>query len=130
MKINCFEDIQAWQKAQDLAVFIYQNFKETKDFSFKDQICRAAVSVSNNIAEGFDRDSDTEFKRFLFIARGSNSEVKSMLYLSLRLGYLSDERFEEGMLLCKKTGTLINGFIAYLNKSKIISTNISLDIKL
>ncbi len=68
MIIQKFEDIIAWQKAQDFAVNIYSNFKELKDFGFKDQICRAVVSVSNNIAEGFERNSDAEFKRFLYIS--------------------------------------------------------------
>lgn len=71
-----------WQKGQELAIFVYKNFSHVKDFSFRDQICRAAVSVSNNAAEGFDRGSDKEFIRFLFISRGSNSEVKSMLFFS------------------------------------------------
>jgi len=59
-----------------------------KDFGFKDQICRASVSVMNNIAEGFERRSDAEFKRFLFIAKGSCGEVRSMLYLALELRYI------------------------------------------
>jgi four helix bundle protein len=56
MNIERFEKIIAWQKAQDLAVEIYSNFRITKDYSFKDQICRASISISNNIAEGFDRE--------------------------------------------------------------------------
>ena len=55
MTIQKFEDIIAWQKAQDLSVDIYNIFREIRDYSFRDQICRASVSVSNNIAEGFDR---------------------------------------------------------------------------
>jgi four helix bundle protein len=88
MKVKRFEDLIAWQKAIDLAELIYVHFRELKDFSFRDQICRAAVSVSNNIAEGFDRGSDADFKRFLNIARSSCNEVKSMLYLAERLHYI------------------------------------------
>ena len=91
MAIKKFEDIIAWQKAQDLAVIIYEKFRTHKDFGFKDQICRATVSISNNIAEGFDRSSDKEFVRFLYIALGSASEVKSMIYLAERLLYISNE---------------------------------------
>jgi len=65
MAIQRFEDIIAWQKAQDLAVEIYNVFQSSRDFGFRDQICRAVVSISNNIAEGFDRSSDADFKRFL-----------------------------------------------------------------
>lgn len=91
MKFKCFEEIIAWQKAQDLAVEIYAAFGENRDFSFRNQVCSAVVSVSNNIAEGFDRSSDAEFKRFLYIALGSASEVKSMVYLARRLNYTNEE---------------------------------------
>lgn len=86
MTIQRFEDIIAWQKAQDLAVKIYGEFGYSRDFSFKDQICRAVVSISNNIAEGFDRNTTSkEFVRFLLISKGSCAEVKSMLYLAIKL---------------------------------------------
>jgi four helix bundle protein len=88
MVIQKFEDILAWQKAQDFAVEIYKHFAELKDYGFKDQICRAVVSISNNIAEGFDRNSDTEFSHFLYIAMASCSEVRSMLYLAEKLNYI------------------------------------------
>ena len=97
MQIVKFEDIIAWQKAQDLAVEVYKVFKESKDFGFRDQICRATVSISNNIAEGFDRSSNADFKRFLFISLASCSEVRSMLYLAERLNYLDKEK--AGLLL-------------------------------
>ena len=87
--IKRFEDIMAWQKAQDLAVDIYKQFADLKDYAFKDQIQRAAVSISNNIAEGFDRNTNKEFARFLYIAKASAAEVKSMLYLAERLDYLN-----------------------------------------
>ncbi len=109
--------MKSWRKGQELAVFIYKNFGTLKDFSFKDQICRAAVSVSDNQAEGFDRGSDKEFLRFLFITRGSNSEVKSMLFLEKNLEYINEHKFEEDISLSEKTGKLINGFISYLMKS-------------
>ncbi len=87
--IKNFEELKVWSKAQDLAVDIYKQFAELKDYSFKDQIQRAAVSISNNIAEGFDRDKNKEFVRFLYIAKASATEVKSMLYLAERLDYLN-----------------------------------------
>jgi len=95
MAIQKFEDIIAWQKAQEFAVDIYSAFNECKDFSFRDQICRAVVSISNNIAEGFDRSSNADFSRFLYIAIGSCSEVKSMLYLATKLRYISNKDSEE-----------------------------------
>lgn len=88
MTVQRFEDLKVWQKSQDLAVEIYTTFKMTKGFGFKDQIARASVSISNNIAEGFERSSNADFKRFLYFALASNSEVRSMLYLSERLSYI------------------------------------------
>ncbi|MDB5226793.1 MAG: ribosomal protein [Bacteroidota bacterium] len=67
MVFKSFEDIIAWQKAQDVAVEIYTVFGMDKDFSFRNQICSAVVSISNNIAEGFDRSSDADFSRFLYM---------------------------------------------------------------
>ena len=92
MVIQRFEDIIAWQKAQNYAVDIYAAFNNLKDYGFKDQIIRAVVSISNNIAEGFDRGSSAEFARFINISMASCSETKSMLYLAGRLGYLSKEQ--------------------------------------
>ncbi len=64
MKIERFEDLIVWQKSQDLAVLVYTYFKENKDYSFVNQITRSSVSVSNNIAEGFDRKSSKEYIQF------------------------------------------------------------------
>ncbi|PIB38217.1 four helix bundle protein [Maribacter sp. 4G9] len=88
MTIQRFEDLVVWQKAQDLAVLVYQNFTDSKDFGFRDQITRASVSISNNIAEGFERSSNPDFKRFLYFSLASNSELRSMLYLAKRLNYI------------------------------------------
>jgi len=71
MRIERFEDIIAWQKAKDLTVQIYSLFENSKDFGFKDQMQRAAVSVMNNIAEGFERKRIKAFTYFLYIAKGS-----------------------------------------------------------
>ncbi|MDR1985122.1 MAG: four helix bundle protein [Prevotellaceae bacterium] len=116
MKIKRFEDIIAWQKAQDLAVDIYNNFGKLRDLGFKDQICRAVVSISNNIAEGFDRCSNADFSRFLYIAISSSSEVKSMLYLAERLNFTGSE---QKIILLDKTDELAKvtgGFIKSLQK--------------
>lgn len=69
MKFYRFEDIIAWQKAKELTKEIYLLFEKSNDFVFKDQIQRAAISIMNNIAEGFERKSNNEFKHFLFIAK-------------------------------------------------------------
>lgn len=111
MKIQKFEDIIAWQKAQDIAVDVYRTFQNSKDFGFKSQIERASVSISNNIAEGFDRMSDKEFIRFLYIALASCSEVKSMLYLSNKLNYLTLEQAQILINNANEIGKIIRGLI-------------------
>jgi four helix bundle protein len=120
MKIQKFEDLILWQKAQDFAVLIYRQFSLLDDYGFKNQICRASVSISNNIAEGFDRNSNLEFRRFLFIALASNSEVKSMLYLALRLEYINEKDNNILMELANEIGKMTNGLINAIPKQKTI----------
>jgi four helix bundle protein len=95
MKFERFEDIQIWQKAQDLCVLLYLILASNKDFKFRDQLQSAAVSIMNNVAEGFERQNKKEFARFLYIARGSCGEVRSMAYLAVRLKYLSQDQFQD-----------------------------------
>jgi len=88
MKIEKFEDIECWKEARELLKEIYKAFSHIKDYSFRDQIQRAAISVMSNIAEGFDRGSNKEFIQFLIFPRGSVSEVKSLCYAALDLEYI------------------------------------------
>jgi len=95
MKICSFEEIISWQKSKALTIDVYRIFRICKDYSFKDQIQRASLSINNNIAEGFERCSKKEFKHFLYIAKGSCGEVRSMLYIANELGYLKEQKFKE-----------------------------------
>ncbi len=117
MKIKCFEDIEAWKEARDLTKMIYSSIAHIKDYGFKDQIQRAAISAMSNIAEGFDRGSNKEFIQFLIIARGSVSEVKSLCYAALDLGYLQKDILNNIFDKCGKLTNLLNGFIRYLKSS-------------
>ncbi|MGB4776196.1 MAG: four helix bundle protein [Daejeonella sp.] len=121
MGIQKFEDIIAWQKAQDLAVVIYSTFRTMKDFGFRDQICRAVVSISNNIAEGFDRSTHADFSRFLFFSIASSSEVKSMLHLAERLKYISTEQKFILLDQTDEVSKIIRGFIKSLKPKKLPS---------
>lgn len=118
--IKRFEDIDAWREARSLASSVYKLTSAgdwAKDFSLRDQIRRAAVSVACNIAEGFGRETNTEFARFVGIARGSASEVKTLLYIALDLEYIDDERFtalfERADRICRMT----TGLIHYLRRA-------------
>jgi len=114
MKIEKFEDIVAWQKGKILAVNIYECFKPCRDFSFRDQIQRAVISISNNIAEGFERQSNKELSKFLFIAKGSCAEVRSMLYLALDLKYISSSFFDNLLFKTVEISRLLSGLIKTL----------------
>ncbi len=114
MRIERFEDIIAWQKAKDLSVAIYRLFEESKDFGFRDQIQRASVSVMNNIAEGFERKGNKELAHFLYIAKGSCGEVRSMLILAKELKKISEEDFKDKYDLAEEISKMISGFIRSL----------------
>lgn len=114
MKIERFEDIVAWQKAKDLSVMIYTVFSESKDFGFKDQIQRAGVSVMNNIAEGFERKSNNEFRQFLYIAKGSCGEVRSKLILAKELKKINESEANKLYNLAEEISKIIAGFIKSL----------------
>ena len=123
--IERYEDIQGWQRARELIKFIYAITKQeafARDFSLKDQIRRAAVSVMSNIAEGFERGGRAEFIQFLSIAKSSAAEVQSQLYVALDQEYITPEQFDKGYELCDEAMRLIGGFIAYLRKSPIKGT--------
>lgn len=114
MKINSFEDIISWQKSQDLTKFVYDLLRDNKDHSFKDQMQRAAVSISNNIAEGFERRSNNEFKQFLFIAKGSCGEVRSMANLVLSCKYMMEKDFRDIQIRAIEISKLLSGLIKTL----------------
>lgn len=119
-RIERFEDIEAWKKGRGLAKDIYAvTGKGTfaRDYGLRDQIRRAAVSVISNIAEGFSRQTDKEFIQFLYIAKGSASEVQSQLYIALDLCYVSQEEFGNLYKQADEIGRLIFGFIRYLKKA-------------
>ncbi len=115
-KIEKFEDLLIWQEARSLSQDIYKSFESIRDFGFKDQIQRAAVSVMNNIAEGFERQSDIEFKRFLYIAKASAGEVRSMLYLAYDLNYINKVNFNNLIDKSRKLSGSIGNFIKYLKR--------------
>lgn len=99
-KIEKFEDLDVWQNAIELSVLIYEKFRLCKDYGFKDQICRAAVSVPSNIAEGFERQYNNEFIQYLYIAKGSAAEIRTQLYIGQKLNYLDEN---ESLILQEKT---------------------------
>ena len=92
---NSFENLEVWKKACTLAVDVYDTFKNCKDYSLKDQMTRAAVSIASNIAEGAERNSSKEYVRFLHIAKGSAAELRTQIYISCRIGIINNDRQKE-----------------------------------
>lgn len=118
-KVESFEDLIVWKEARELVSLIYKTFNNSKDFGFKDQIQRASISIMNNISEGFERSSNADFVRFLFISKASAGEVRSMIYIALDLGYISDELAKELLDKSRKLAASISNFIKYLKSSPI-----------
>jgi four helix bundle protein len=116
--MKTFEEIESWKKAKELTLKIYNSFKDIKDFEFKDQITRSSVTIMNNIAEGFGRESRKKFIRFLTIAKSSTLETQSMLILANEISYISEERYNELRALSDDILNLIGGFIRYLKTKK------------
>jgi four helix bundle protein len=110
--ITRFEDLIAWQEARKLVKLVYKMTSTgslAKDFGMRDQIQRAGVSATTNIAEGFDCESTAEFARFLGFARRSAVEVQSLLYAALDVEHIKEETFKTHYEQAKKTKALIGG---------------------
>ncbi len=120
--IHRIEDLNAWKKARELAIAV---FEETKlkpfvgDHDLVRQIRRASGSVMDNIAEGFGRGGRGEFVQFLGIAKGSATEVKSQLYRAKDYQYLVEERFEKLYEQTDQTAKIIDGLLSYVKNSDL-----------
>lgn len=120
--IKKFEDIEAWKKARNLKQALYRCSRQeafARDFSLRDQIRRAAMSVTANIAEGFERGGNREFIQFLSSSKGSCAEVQDHLYTALDEQYITKEEFEIRYQRTAEVAALIAGFIKYFQSSEI-----------
>jgi four helix bundle protein len=117
MRIERFEDIEAWQLARELTLMVYKLTKKpefARDYGLKGQIQDAAGSTMHNIAEGFDSESNPEFVRFLRYAKRSCTEVQSELYVALDQQYIITSEFQDAYDHAGRTRAAIRGFINYL----------------
>ncbi|MCX6763243.1 MAG: four helix bundle protein [Candidatus Moranbacteria bacterium] len=121
MKINRFEDLNIWKLSLKITKEIYDLTmigKFSKDFGLRDQIRRAVVSISSNIVEGFEKNSNNEFIRFLKIAKGSTGEVRNQLYIAFSVGYASKQEFDIINVELENLAGQIGKFISYLESKK------------
>ena len=133
MKIQRFEDLDCWKEARKLMQSIYRLTKKdvfNKDYRLKDQITGAGISILNNIAEGFDSQSNNEFIRFLQISRRSVSEVETCLYIALDQCYINTSEFDDAFAQSEKVKQVIDGFLRYLRLYKRTKTKLTNQTKL
>lgn len=120
-KFSKFEEIQAWQKARDVTLQIYELTNEEKfgrDYGLKDQIRRASGSIMANIAEGHGRRTNVEFANFLNISRGSVAEVQSHLYIALGLNYINQNQFNELYQILTEISRMLLSLAQYLRSTE------------
>lgn len=110
-KFQGFENLKVWKTACQLSVETYAAFRELKDFGFKDQVCRASVSIPSNIAEGYERNGQKEFIRFLNIAKGSCGEFKTQIYIALKIGYLEQATAHNLLNMARHIAAMLSSLI-------------------
>ena len=119
--VSRFEELKAWQKARVLTKRVYEVTSRgefAKDYGLARQIQRAAVSVMSNIAEGFERGNRREFHQFLFVAKASCAEVRSELYISFDVGYLSRDELRDLLALAEEVSRIIGGLRSSVSKPR------------
>lgn len=111
-----FEELKMWNEAQDLYNSLDDIFSQDsfRNYFFRDQLLRAALSISNNIAEWFERETNNELRRFLYIAKWSCGEVRSMLYLAYKRQYIVKNDFEKFVDICKHISIMMYKYIEKL----------------
>jgi four helix bundle protein len=120
MRIERFEEINAWQEARKLTNMIYEVTKHrnfSRDFGLRDQIRRATLSIMSNIAEGYESQSKNDFVKFLYYAKRSAGEVRSQLYVALDQKYIDAKEYESLLKQAEICVKMISKFISYLKQS-------------
>ena len=114
MAVKRYQDFIVWQKSMELVIDVYRLVRLLPDYekyALGDQMRRAAVSIPSNIAEGNSRFSNKDFKHFLFISRGSVSELETQLNICTHLNYINEVDTEKSRNLCIEVGRLLNALI-------------------
>ena len=109
MAFQSFEDLEVWQRGCRLAVGVFKAFASCRNFTMQDQVQRAALSVPSNVAEGYERNSNKEFVRFLNIAKGSCGELRTQLYISRKLDFLKKTDFDHLVGESKEISAMLHG---------------------
>jgi four helix bundle protein len=110
------EKLDVWKRACRLSVDPYRHFNDSREFGFKDQITRSALSIGSNIAEGLEKDSLTENVRYLEIAKGSVAEFITQLYIGMEAGFIGKEQGFAWIKESNEVLKMIKGYKHYLQK--------------
>jgi four helix bundle protein len=105
--VKRFEDLNVWKESMKLTIDLYKCLKDCKDFGFRDQIQRSAVSTPSNIAEGFERNSNKEFIQFLYIAKASCAELRTQLYIGMEIMILDKSEAKGFLEKTKKISAML-----------------------
>ncbi|MBH0093528.1 four helix bundle protein [Pseudoalteromonas sp. SCQQ13] len=106
-----FENLDVWQRSADLACEIYLHFKLSKEFGLKDQITRSALSISSNIAEGFERKTSKDYARFLSYSKGSCGELRSQVYIAVKIGEIEAEQADKWLAEAREISCMLSGLM-------------------
>jgi len=106
-----FEDMEVWKRSARLSAELYKHFSEIKDYGFRDQITRSALSIPSNIAEGSERGSLKDFIRFLQYAKGSCGELRTQIYIGTDIGYILQEKGKNWIQETRELSAMLVGFI-------------------
>ena len=114
--MEAFEKLDVWKRSCRLCVTLYQKLHDSREWGFRDQITRAALSVPSNIAEGYERNSRKEYLQFLRIAKGSCGEVRTQLYIGQRAGLLESNLCEDLIRESGEISKMLGGLISTLSQ--------------
>jgi four helix bundle protein len=104
-----FEELEVWKRSSRLAVSVLELVDPIKLYALRDQMARCSISIPSNIAEGSERESDREFRRFLAISKGSAGELRTQLYIGLRAGIFNDDQARPLIAEVKEISAMIQG---------------------
>ena len=114
MAYRSFEDLEVWKRGCRIAVRIYEVLKDCRDYGLKDQMTRSAVSIASNISEGAERNSVSEYMRFLHIAKGSAAELRTQIYIAQKIGVLTIEVQQELVDELKQISAMLQALVKSL----------------
>ena len=126
MSLHQFEELEVWKRSSRLAVSVLELVDGIKLYGLRDQMIRCCISVPSNIAEGAERDSDREFRRFLAIAKGSAGELRTQLYIGIRAGVFSSEAATPLIQEAKEISSMIEGLRKRIGGGGILNSLLSL----